>query len=269
MRRTAAAALLVLAATLAVTARQPVTCDLLVAGGRVVDGTGSPWFAADVCVIGDRIAAVGRLDGATARRRIDATGLVVAPGFLDILGQSEYWVLRDSRVASKVMQGITTELTGEASFTSVGHPGARTLHPFAAMFDREGVPAAPTWPAISMCSIAGRRRSTSARSSAPAGCARWWSAATIAPRRRRSWPVWRRWSPRRWRPARSAWPPRCSTCPTGSPAPRNSWRWLAWPGVTAAATSRTSGPRPTPSTTASTRCSASPARPACRRPSTT
>ena len=58
-----------------------------------------------------------------------------------MLGQSEYWVLRDSRVASKVMQGITTELTGEASFTAVSHPGARRSHPFAAMFDREGVPA--------------------------------------------------------------------------------------------------------------------------------
>jgi N-acyl-D-amino-acid deacylase len=141
MIRRFAVALLAVSATLTVTARQTATCDLLLAGGRVVDGTGSPWFAADVCVVGDRIAAVGRLDTATARRRIDATGLVVAPGFLDTLGQSEYWVLRDNRVASKVMQGITTELTGEASFTSVGHPGARTLHPFAAMFDREGVPA--------------------------------------------------------------------------------------------------------------------------------
>ena len=72
---------------------------------------------------------------------IDASGLVIAPGFIDMLGQSEYWVLRDRRVASKVMQGITTELTGEASFTAVSHPGARRSHPFAAMFDREGVPA--------------------------------------------------------------------------------------------------------------------------------
>jgi N-acyl-D-amino-acid deacylase len=64
----------------------------------------------------------------------------VAPGFFDMLGQSEYWVLRDNRVASKIMQGITTELTGEASFTSVGHADARRLHPFAAMFDAEQVP---------------------------------------------------------------------------------------------------------------------------------
>jgi N-acyl-D-amino-acid deacylase len=139
---TVLAAVLALAATLApgASARQPRRCDLLIANGRVVDGTGAAWFAADVCVAGDRIAAIGELDGAVAGRRLDAAGLVITPGFIDLLGQSEYWVLRDSRVASKVMQGITTELTGEASFTAVSHPGARRTHPFAAMFDGEGVP---------------------------------------------------------------------------------------------------------------------------------
>jgi len=131
-------ALALTAAVLA--ARQPPSCDLLIAGGRIVDGTGAPWFAADVCVYGDRIAAIRPGESARSARRIDAAGLVVAPGFIDMLGQSEYWVLRDSRVASKIMQGITTELTGEASFTSVGHPNARRLHPFAAMFDAEKVP---------------------------------------------------------------------------------------------------------------------------------
>jgi N-acyl-D-amino-acid deacylase len=91
----------------------PASCDLLFAGGRVVDGTGAPWFRADVCVVGDRIAAVGKLDGVPARRRIDAQRLVVAPGFIDMLGQSEYNVLVDPRAASKITQGITTELTGE------------------------------------------------------------------------------------------------------------------------------------------------------------
>ncbi len=81
----------------------------------MVDGTGAPWFVADVCVAGDRIAAVGRLDGATAARRVDATGLVIAPGFIDMLGQSEYNVLVDPRAASKITQGITTEITGEGS----------------------------------------------------------------------------------------------------------------------------------------------------------
>jgi len=136
---------LALAATLPLPAVQPApACDLLLTGGRVVDGTGAAWFAADVCVTGDRVTALrapgDTRDAPSARRRIDATGLVIAPGFIDMLGQSEYWVLRDSRVASKVMQGITTELTGEASFTSVGHPGARRLHPFSAMFDKEEVP---------------------------------------------------------------------------------------------------------------------------------
>lgn len=138
-------ALALATATLPLPAAQPAaTCDLLFTGGRVVDGTGAAWFTADVCVTGDRITALrARSDtreAPSARRRIDATGLVVAPGFIDMLGQSEYWVLRDSRVASKIMQGITTELTGEASFTSVGHRGARRLHPFAAMFDTEKVP---------------------------------------------------------------------------------------------------------------------------------
>ena len=121
-------------------AQQPAPCDLLISGGRIVDGTGAPWFAADVCVAGDRITSIRKGDTAPATRRIDASGLVVSPGFIDMLGQSEYWVLRDGRVASKIMQGITTELTGEASFTSAAHPHARRLHPFAAMFDKEKVP---------------------------------------------------------------------------------------------------------------------------------
>jgi dihydroorotase/N-acyl-D-amino-acid deacylase len=86
--------------------------DLLIQGGRVVDGTGAPYFIADVGVIGGRIAQVGRLSG-SAKRTVDASGLVVAPGFIDLLGQSEYNVLVDPRVASKVTQGITSEVTGE------------------------------------------------------------------------------------------------------------------------------------------------------------
>jgi dihydroorotase/N-acyl-D-amino-acid deacylase len=89
--------------------------DLLLQGGRVVDGTGAPWFAADVAVRDGRIAAIGRLDGARARRVVDATGLVIAPGFIDLLGQSEYNALVDGRVASKITQGITTEVTGEGA----------------------------------------------------------------------------------------------------------------------------------------------------------
>ena len=97
----------------AVTQAAPPSCDLLFTGGRVVDGTGAPWFRGDVCLVGDRIAAIGQLPGAVAVRRVDATGLVLAPGFIDMLGQSEYRVLVDGRAASKITQGITTEITGE------------------------------------------------------------------------------------------------------------------------------------------------------------
>src|SRR5215471_4331293 len=87
--------------------------DILLRNGRVVDGTGAPWFVGDVAVRGGRIVAVGKLDANRARRVIDVSGLVVAPGFIDLLGQSEYFVLVDPRAASKITQGITTEVTGE------------------------------------------------------------------------------------------------------------------------------------------------------------
>ena len=89
--------------------------DVLIANGRVVDGTGAPWYRADVGIIGDRIAAIGRLAGREAKTRVDASNLVVAPGFIDMLGQSEFNVLADPRAASKITQGITTEITGEGS----------------------------------------------------------------------------------------------------------------------------------------------------------
>jgi dihydroorotase/N-acyl-D-amino-acid deacylase len=89
--------------------------DVLIAGGRIVDGTGAPWFAGDIGIVGDRIAAVGRLAARSAARTIDASGAYVSPGFIDMLGQSEFNILADSRAASKITQGITTEITGEGS----------------------------------------------------------------------------------------------------------------------------------------------------------
>ena len=87
--------------------------DLVISGGRLIDGTGAPWVRADVGIRGDRIAAIGDLSQAQAKQRIDAQGLAVAPGFIDLLGQSELSVLVDPRAESKIRQGITSELTGE------------------------------------------------------------------------------------------------------------------------------------------------------------
>lgn len=96
-----------------VSAEPAADFDLVLANGRVVDGTGAPWFRADVGVKDDRIAAIGDLSRKTAKRRIDVAGKMVAPGFIDMLGQSELFVLVDGRVESKIRQGITTEITGE------------------------------------------------------------------------------------------------------------------------------------------------------------
>jgi dihydroorotase/N-acyl-D-amino-acid deacylase len=87
--------------------------DLIIEHGRVVDGTGAPWFAADVGIRAGHVAAIGRLDKARAKQRIDAAGRVVAPGFIDMLGQSELTLLVNPHVPSKIFQGITTEITGE------------------------------------------------------------------------------------------------------------------------------------------------------------
>ena len=89
--------------------------DVLIAGGRILDGTGAPWYAGDVGIVGDRITAIGPLGSRTATTRIDAAGTYVAPGFIDMLGQSELNVLADGRAASKITQGVTTEITGEGS----------------------------------------------------------------------------------------------------------------------------------------------------------
>jgi len=103
----------------------PEPYDLLVRGGMIVDGTGSPWYRGDVAIRGDRIAAVGLLRTAQARDTLDATGLVVSPGWIDMLGHSEYPLLRDGRAISKITQGITSEITGEV--TSVVPVNANTL----------------------------------------------------------------------------------------------------------------------------------------------
>lgn len=116
------------AASLAPAADAPY--DLLIRNGMIIDGTGSPWIRGDVAVRGDRIAAVGLLRGAVARDTVDATGLVVSPGWIDMLGHSEYPLLRDGRAISKITQGITSEITGEV--TSVVPVNENTLRELGA-----------------------------------------------------------------------------------------------------------------------------------------
>ena len=89
--------------------------DLILENGWIVDGSGSPRYRGDVAIRGDKIAAVGFLNGAAARETVDVAGLIVTPGFIDMMGQSEINALIDNRVLSKITQGVTTEVTGEGS----------------------------------------------------------------------------------------------------------------------------------------------------------
>ena len=89
--------------------------DVVIQHGRIIDGTGSPWYSGDIGIRQGRVAAIGNLTGAPAKRTIDAHGMVVAPGFIDMLGQSELTMLVNPHLPSKIYQGITTEITGEGS----------------------------------------------------------------------------------------------------------------------------------------------------------
>jgi len=87
--------------------------DVVITGGHIIDGTGSPWYSGDIGIRDGKIVAIGNLADAARKRTIDAHGKVVAPGFIDMLGQSELTILVDPRLPSKIFQGITTEITGE------------------------------------------------------------------------------------------------------------------------------------------------------------
>jgi dihydroorotase/N-acyl-D-amino-acid deacylase len=94
---------------------QTPTFDLVITHGHIIDGTGSPWYSGDLGIRDGKIAAIGNLAAAPRKRTIDAAGKVVAPGFIDMLGQSELTILVDPRLPSKIYQGITSEITGEGN----------------------------------------------------------------------------------------------------------------------------------------------------------
>jgi dihydroorotase/N-acyl-D-amino-acid deacylase len=108
--------LLTLAITPLTTAQtSPQPYDIVITNGHIIDGTGSPWYSGDIGIRDGKIAAITNLSAAPRKRTIDAAGKVVAPGFIDMLGQSELTILVDPRLPSKIFQGITSEITGEGS----------------------------------------------------------------------------------------------------------------------------------------------------------
>jgi len=130
--------------------------DIVIVNGHIIDGTGSPWYSGDVGIRDGRIAAIGNLTAAGRKRTIDAHGQVVAPGFIDMLGQSEMTILVDPRLPSKIYQGITSEITGEggsaaplndaiirADQASFDHlkitPDWRTLRQYFARLEKQGM----------------------------------------------------------------------------------------------------------------------------------
>ncbi|HVN79841.1 MAG TPA: D-aminoacylase [Terriglobia bacterium] len=130
--------------------------DFVIENGHVIDGTGSPWYSADVGIRAGRIAAIGHLVGSSSQHHIDARGRVVAPGFIDMLGQSELTILVNPHLPSKIFQGITTEVTGEGgsvaplneAILQADHlifdhlqivPDWRTLDQYFSRLERQGI----------------------------------------------------------------------------------------------------------------------------------
>jgi len=113
MRWLTAVLTILLLAAFAIAQTPPPPFDLVITHGHIIDGSGSPWYSGDVGIRDGRIAAIGNLAKAPSKRTIDAQGKVVAPGFIDMLGQSELTILVDPRLPSKIYQGVTTEITGE------------------------------------------------------------------------------------------------------------------------------------------------------------
>jgi len=137
-------------------AQAPPPFDLVITNGHIIDGTGSPWYSGDIGIRQGRISAIGNLSGAPRKKTINAAGKVVAPGFIDMLGQSELTILVDPRLPSKIYQGITSEITGEggsaaplneaiirANHSDYEHykitPDWRTLRQYFARLEKQGM----------------------------------------------------------------------------------------------------------------------------------
>ena len=130
--------------------------DMVIAHGRIIDGTGSPWYSGDVGIRNGRIAAIGKLERESRVKTLDAHDHVVAPGFIDMLGQSELSILVEPRLPSKIFQGVTTEITGEGNSVAplndsiiradrkvYAHYGVtpdwRTLRQYFARLEKQGI----------------------------------------------------------------------------------------------------------------------------------
>src|SRR6266849_2012990 len=137
-------------------AAQNPAFEIVITNGHIIDGTGSPWYSGDIGIRDGKLAAIGNLSAATRKRTIDAAGKVVAPGFIDMLGQSEMTILVEPRLPSKIYQGITTEITGEggsaaplndaiiqADRSSYDHypitPDWRTFRQYFARLEKQGM----------------------------------------------------------------------------------------------------------------------------------
>ena len=119
--------------------------EVVIRNAHIVDGTGSPWYEGDIGIRSGKIAAIGKLSQAVAQQEIDAAGRVVAPGFIDMLGQSEVTILVDPHLPSKIFQGITTEITGEGS--SIAPQTDATLADDHAEYEHYGI--TPDWKTLS------------------------------------------------------------------------------------------------------------------------
>jgi N-acyl-D-amino-acid deacylase len=130
----ALAGVLVCAAALLAQSNQSSAYEFIIKNGRIIDGSGNPWVSGDIAISGDRIAKIGKLENSSANRVIDAHGLIVSPGFIDMLGQSETALLIDNRSLSKLSQGITSEITGEGG--SIAPQNALTISQLQPELDR-------------------------------------------------------------------------------------------------------------------------------------